>query len=695
MIKWSFVLVFGLISIDLMSQARTLVSGKVEDGVSRESLPGASIMCKGHGTTSDGNGDFSLPAMNGDTLVITFVGYEKTYHIVTSDRVIISLASSSKKLTEVTVSADRIIAEEFTSKKLNKLDIYRNPSAKADPILAVNSMPYATTTDESANISLRGGSPDETGIFLNDVPINDAIRYSQLNGLGTFSIFNTAVISKVMVYPGNPPLEYGNSTSGVIALSTDEAIPQRKVTTLSLTLAGAGAYVSFKIDSTSSLTVFSNFQTPAAFISLNNKSIDNLKGFSSADIGIHYFKKFRNDLTLKVFNYSLSENYQYRYGQPTYSGIFEQSKRRNFTVSNVKKKFGRYSFAFNQGLSFSSAQYTYSTMDMNVKLNDYFGSFNVHRFTSASEWKTGLMYFYQASKAGGQYPSYYFAYGNEYPVTHLASSESVRTAELFGYYKKYFGNWIVGVGLRKSVPLPGNPAYLSYQGNIRYAVSNWKFIASAGSYNKYVIAQEGGGLLRSRQYSLDLQCEMSDIEGSISVFHKRSHKDNVVTHVNGLEIFSRYRMNSRLSSQLSLTSLNAFDHVGENKVPSPYNIHYFIRGNIEYKIHGTWSITLVYLFRQGTYYRPVSGSRFHDDLQVFEPFLDAIPQRLPSYNTIDMSVAKIFEIGKHITATAFASMANLIDFKNTRGYTYNFDYSVSTPELFSRRLAFFGIVMNF
>jgi len=44
------------------------------------------------------------------------------------------------------------------------VEIYLNPSSKADPLLAVNSLPSATTLDESANISFRGRSPAETGI---------------------------------------------------------------------------------------------------------------------------------------------------------------------------------------------------------------------------------------------------------------------------------------------------------------------------------------------------------------------------------------------------------------------------------------------------------------------------------------------------------------------------------------------------
>jgi hypothetical protein len=53
----------------------------------------------------------------------------------------------------VTVRAPKITYGELASTKINQLDVYLNPAAKADPLLAVNSLPAATNPDETANVS--------------------------------------------------------------------------------------------------------------------------------------------------------------------------------------------------------------------------------------------------------------------------------------------------------------------------------------------------------------------------------------------------------------------------------------------------------------------------------------------------------------------------------------------------------------
>ncbi|MFM8744177.1 MAG: carboxypeptidase-like regulatory domain-containing protein, partial [Cytophagales bacterium] len=219
----------------LQAQCAT-VTGLVKDAVTGMELPGATVRTSNNslsGVITDVNGKFVWKYSVGDSLCVSFVGYnDAVITIESACEIEVRLSPSSMNLDEVVIKSERLITEEFTVSKIKKLDIYTNPSAKADPLLAVNALPSATTTDESANISLRGGSPNETGIFLNNVPINDAVRYGQLNGIGTFSIFNTALIKQVQVYPGNPPLEFGNTTSGLIALNTDEDIPTKSVHSL-------------------------------------------------------------------------------------------------------------------------------------------------------------------------------------------------------------------------------------------------------------------------------------------------------------------------------------------------------------------------------------------------------------------------------------------------------------------------------
>jgi len=701
-----FIILFSSIGItDCLSQS-LVVKGRVTEFATHEVLPGASIRSAADhqlGSTTNNNGEFEITLIAGDTLLVSFIGFEELripVEMITAFPVTLELKAISRTIEAVEIKAERIIAEEFTIRKIKKLDIYTNPSAKADPILAVNATPSATTTDESANISLRGGSPAETGIFLNNVPINDAVRYSQLNGIGTFSIFNTAIVNSVLVYPGNPPLEYGNSTSGLIALQTDEVIPEKAVNTVSLTLASIGMYSSRKLGQQSSLTFFSNYQ-PSAFIrTLNSKSLKDLKAFSSADLGIHYFKKLKSNASVKLFNYSVLESYQFHLAQPTYDGTFKQDKIRNFTVGNFRKRIGNTELSFNQGLSFSKAGYKYGTTNIDLKLQDLFSSFNVHRSGILSEWKTGISYDHKSSDFDGSFPVFAFASGMQHPVASASARDHVTNPEWFGYYKYFLGaKWIAGGGIRKNIVIDQLKNYFSIQGNLNYKpAASWNVNLSAGQYHKYQLPQGENSipfLIRSKQYSADINHTASSWENSLSVFYKETTITETETAVKGIELFTRYRISPAMRFQLSFTGLDAKETTGRITAPSPYNIHYFVRGNVEYKIQGTWTITTVFLFRQGSYYYPVTEAPYNEALAVYEPAYTATPERLPSYNTVDVSISKIFLLTQKSTAITFLSAGNILNFKNVRTYNYNFDYTQRNAYLFSLRTFYFGLIVNF
>lgn len=702
----------GLVLLSVIACATTCVAqpctvkGKIVEAHTGDLLAGAgvrSLANSAQGTVSDANGSFELTTTTEDTLVVTFMGYaDEVVPVATlaGCTVTVEMTALAKDIDVVEIKAERIIAEEFTIRKIRKLDIYTNPSAKADPILAVNSMPSATTTDESANISLRGGSPAETGIFLNNVPINDAVRYSQLNGIGTFSIFNTALINNVQVYPGNPPLEYGNSTSGLIALQTDENIPARGASSVALTLASMGAYTTGKLTERSSFTVFGNYQPSVLLRAVNKRTLKDLRSFSSGDLGAHYYGKWRRNTVVKVFNYSLVESYRFHLAEPSYDGIFDQHKVRNFTVANIRKRIRNTEVSFNQGVSFSKADYRYGTTDIDLALHDLFSSFNVHRSGQAAEWKAGLSYDHKSSDFTGTFPVYSFAADVDHPVAHAAASDHVSNPEVYAYYKYFLDSrWVAGAGIRKNIAVENFKDYLSLQGNLHYKPDeNLTINMSVGRYHKYQLPRGEGSvphLIKSLQYSADMNYATSALEASFSAFYKRGLAEGVTTAIRGVEWFTRYKFNNSLRLQLSLTSLDAESTQQGGSKPSPYNIHYFIRGNAEYKIKGVWTLTTVFLFRQGSYYYPVAGTAFHESLQVYEPIYAQDPERLPAYNTIDVSVSRIFLLTQKASAVAFASAGNVCNMKNVRSYTYSHDYSQRQAYLFSLRTFYIGLVINF
>lgn len=681
----------------------TRVRGVIQDAETKEVLPGATIYPTSNvsqGTVTNSNGEFEIQAITGDQLTASFIGYEAQKITVDSScYVVLKLTSVATNLGEMTIQAERLTAEEFSVKKIRKLDIYTNPSAKADPLLAVNSLPSATTLDESANISLRGSSPAETGIFLNNVPISDAVRYAQLNGIGTFSIFNTALISQVQVYPGNPPLEFGNTTSGLIALSTDEVIHEKTTNTVSVSLANIGFYTQRKLTNTSSLTAFSNLQPSAGIKWINPTSLERLKRFNSFDLGLHYLHALSERTLIKIFTYGNVESFRYETRQPTFTGNFNQKKLRTFTILNIRHRFKQGEFSFNQGFNISDAAFQLSTIDTKLTLKDFFSSISYQHFLKNAEVKTGISYDYKAASFNGVVPEYHFALGEQFPTTTISSAPSINTPEVF-VYGKYFlhTRWIIGVGLRKNIVFDSQPDYLSGQVNLNYKpTSDWSILFSMGRYNKIQISQEVYSEsihFQNDQYSIDLSHTTAASENTVSLFYKEGRQAELTNNIRGIEVFSRYRLLHNVKVQLSFTSLDARETIQQKVYSSRYDIHYFLRGSIEYKFLNTWTLTALVQKRQGSFYLPVVSSTYNPAVGAYQPtFGDQ--SRLPDYNQLDISVSKLLIVGRESSAVLFAGVGNVPDFKNVREYAYNYDYTQASPELFSLRTIYFGGVINF
>ena len=670
-------------------------------------LPGANVRLKSDpakGTSSRHDGTFEVALMSNDTLVVSFIGFEDRWipvDINGSCAIEVRLNASAKTMDEVVVRATHLIAEEFKTNSFNQLDIYLNPSSRADPILAVNSLPAATTLDESANISLRGSSPAETGIFLDNVPIHDAVRYSQLNGIGTFSIFNTQLISKVQVFPGNPPLEFGGTTSGLIALDTRSIIPQKTTHRVSITLASLGWLGEFKTSSRSALTVFTNYQPSTLLKAVNETSLARLKRFDSNDLGVHWYLNTKSKGQLKVFNYSLRETYKFGYIEPTFEGDFNQNKKRNFSVLSFVQPLGRFELSLNQGASFSIARYGFGNAAFKIGLTDFYSSANIQKTGNAVDFKTGLTREARSSNFNGTYNVYDYAVGPGYPHMSSAAETKLTTTEIYGY-TRYHGidKLSLGVGVRTNIPGEDQKHYTSYQLNTRYEISApLAILLSYGKYNKYDFSQgsDENLFITSNQFSADIVYKKKASEGTLSMFSKKVLDGSSTTDVLGGELYYKYVRSRKFQAQVSFTSLHAKVSKGTLKYSSPYDLKYFVRANVIYGFLPTWSFSTILLYRQGTFYNPVTDTRFDNQLGVYVPTFAANDgqQRLPYYGNISCNLSKLMTIAGKYSAVAFAGLSNVIDRKNVRGYLYNFDYTEQKNDLLSGRTLFFGTMISF
>jgi len=225
------VLVFGAIST-----ANGQISGTVTDdqGVP---LVGASVVKKGTtiGTTTDFDGNYSIDAILGDRLTVSFIGYEPQEVLVNSTILNITLVSGlalseviitgsrnpNRVATESTVPVDVIDVKELSSVgpqvNLNQILNYVAPSFTS------NTQTISDGTDHIDPASLRGLGPDQVLVLINGKRRHTS---SLVNVNGTFgrgsvgtdlNSIPAASIQRVEVLRDGAAAQYGSDAiAGVI-----------------------------------------------------------------------------------------------------------------------------------------------------------------------------------------------------------------------------------------------------------------------------------------------------------------------------------------------------------------------------------------------------------------------------------------------------------------------------------------------
>ncbi len=694
-----------LVSFSIQAQDMS-ISGKVIDRSTHEVIIGAHVFLLSDwrkGTATDINGAFmlGLQGSSGDgSLIVSALGYEERLIPLREldAQAVIELKPMVREMEAVTISAERLIAEEFRIQEIERMEIYSNPSAKADPLLAVNALPSSTTTDESANVSFRGSPATETGIFFNNVPIYDPVRFSQLNGIGTFSIFNTQLLENVLVFPGNPPLEFGNTTSGLIALQTDESVPQRSSKSISATVASLGLSIRQPIRKKTAITAYANYQPSLLISGINGDALADIPFFQTLDLGIQAVHLFSDKTLFKVFNYSLIEGYDFVYRHPTFNGILSQNRRKNFTIANFRHRLKSGTISINQGASFSRQSFVFSSTDIQTSVTDLYFSGNYSLERSKWGMKTGISYDQRQLHLEGTLAEFSYAIAEEHPTLEVEASSRVSLPEGFAYLKYYWNERLtLGFGIRKNIPVDMVNDFVSAQGNINYEIKELHTLKlGGGRFNaaRLPLGETSPVNIQTDQLNLDYLFVGENLKFTMSAYYKLSRSGPIGTRTMGLETQANWKFRSKLNLDLSYALIDA---QASNGVPSGFDMNYFVRAGIKYEPGANWILNARLIWRQGIFFRRLASVEFDSQLGAYEPILESWESsvRLPDYKIIDLSISKLFPVNESLTIIGFASMSNVLNSRNVRSYSYDFDYGKREEEVFGLRILFFGVMINF
>lgn len=179
---------FILLSIALQSQQPTIISGSVCDAESGNPLASASILLKGKtiGAVTDSKGDFSITAQitNSDTLLVSYLGYQKKFIPVSQLKPDVRL---DVKLTRTLLSSQSIYVTAAVGDKdqnpavleeLSKSEIQKNYSVQDVPEY-LSSLPSVSFYSDNGGsvgynyLSIRGFDQRRIAVSINGIPQND------------------------------------------------------------------------------------------------------------------------------------------------------------------------------------------------------------------------------------------------------------------------------------------------------------------------------------------------------------------------------------------------------------------------------------------------------------------------------------------------------------------------------------------
>lgn len=100
----------------------------------------------------------------------------------------------------------------FTTSQMSLL-----PDLGEDPLRAVSRLPGVAQQDFSARAHIRGGAANETLVLFDDLRLYNPFHFKDFFGL--FSTVDPGIISGIRVYTAGFPVNYGDRTSGVIAIT--------------------------------------------------------------------------------------------------------------------------------------------------------------------------------------------------------------------------------------------------------------------------------------------------------------------------------------------------------------------------------------------------------------------------------------------------------------------------------------------
>ncbi|MCU0292267.1 MAG: TonB-dependent receptor, partial [Thermoanaerobaculaceae bacterium] len=202
----------GADPLPALTSTGAVLFGRVVDAATRAPIPGAEIVGSGQATAvTDEWGGFEWP-LGGRVplaLQVQAPGYlPRTVEIrepKLSERLVVALERAPGYAEQLVVTGPPPAPPEPVQ-EVAAQTVADTPGAFEDGMQALKSLPGVISRDDwSGRLYVRGGRPDQNGIYLDGIPVYDPYRL-----FGLTSLFNPETLESISLYPGGFDVRYGD-----------------------------------------------------------------------------------------------------------------------------------------------------------------------------------------------------------------------------------------------------------------------------------------------------------------------------------------------------------------------------------------------------------------------------------------------------------------------------------------------------
>jgi outer membrane receptor for ferrienterochelin and colicin len=640
------------------------VSGYITDE-NGEPLPSASVIDSiSQRFTQTNNYGYFIINLNKtpSVLQLSFVGSEKyRFLIENSIDTAINIKLKSVSLKELVVKANKYSNEKISSITLPIEQIKKIPAigGEVDIIKALSLTPGVSSgTEGSAGLFVRGGTPDQNLILL-----DDAIVYNPNHLFGLVSVFNPDAVKNIELVKGGFPARYGGRLSSVLDITMKEGNLEKKKTDFGIGLVSSRLVLERPlIKNKMSLLVAAR----SSYLGL--ALLPSLISYNSSKLSKDYFNYFLYDINIKL-NYKLNDKSQLIFSLyhgkddlRSFESQNDYSDNRQYIQWGNTTATLRYNKLISKKLFLKSmiiySQFGYGTKIENIAFDSVKTRTIFNRNSGLKDYtiKTAFDYFpnnENSIKVGIETTIHDFTpqsktYETSSPIQNgFDKTEKISAIETSFYIEdelKIAKNLKSNIGFRLNNYTLKNKSYASYEPrfSISYNLFDWilKAAYSKMQQNIHLLTSSGVGFQndlwvpsteiikpqKSQQVALGLSRYLKnwDVEMSLEIYYKQlndliDYKEGIkpltdlqdwekTVEANGqgeskgIEFFL-HKKTGRLSGFLSYTLANTtrqFSNINNGEIyPFRYDARHNFAFTFNYQLSRKWDFSATFVYKTG------------------------------------------------------------------------------------------------